>query len=85
MSRIANAPGQSSIDTVVVHRFLVKHRGVLHRDISMHNIYIMPKWNRKSDNNIPEEDRPKFIKELLDYMESTKDRYESFMFVVLPS
>jgi hypothetical protein len=82
---VADALGHSSIDTAAVHRFLVKHLGVLHRDIGMHNIYIMPKCKRKSGGSIPEGDRPKFIKELLDYTKPVEDRYESFIFVVLPS
>src|ERR1700761_7744195 len=60
----------------LVHRFLVKYRRILHRNISLNNIYITPKWKSPPDSMqlLSEKPRPKFINKLLDYSKPVHER-----------
>ncbi|KAJ8519584.1 hypothetical protein ONZ45_g3491 [Pleurotus djamor] len=51
-------------DVLEAHRFAVKNRNILHRDISIGNILINPKQARDIQNIYKGADRPKFISEV---------------------
>jgi hypothetical protein len=59
---------------LLVHRFLVKHRRVLHRDVSRRNVYANPKWTDRPESMLLGMNRPKFINEILDGSKPRSER-----------